>query len=234
MKIHKSLSVIVPLYNKEIFIKSTLDNISLLLKDIDYEIIVVENGSTDNSKQVLRSYINSNENLPLVPISSKKGLGNALKAGIKASKKDFIMCIPADFTSGKSEIKFFLTNGDHDYVIGSRTLSSNISRDKNRILVSSVLHIFNKFILNIPIKDTQFTFIIRTNLANQLILNCKSTGFYITAEMIYFALKKNVQILEIPVFLTEDKRNKTTIKFFSDSLNVISDIFRVFINHGRL
>ena len=53
MKIHKSLSVIVPLYNKEIFIKSTLDNISLLLKDIDYEIIVVENGSTDNSKQVL-------------------------------------------------------------------------------------------------------------------------------------------------------------------------------------
>ena len=51
MKIHKSLSVIVPLYNKEIFIKSTLDNISLLLKDIDYEIIVVENGSTDNSKK---------------------------------------------------------------------------------------------------------------------------------------------------------------------------------------
>lgn len=144
------------------------------------------------------------------------------------------MCIPADFTSGKSEIKFFLTNGDHDYVIGSRTMSSKTSRDKNRILVSSVLHIFNKFILNIPIKDTQFTFIVRTNLANQLILNCKSTGFYITAEMIYFALKKNTQILEIPVLLTEDKRNKTTIKFFSDSLNVISDIVRIFINHGRL
>jgi hypothetical protein len=113
-------------------------------------------------------------------------------------------------------------------------LSSNISRDKNRILVSSVLHIFNKFILNIPIKDTQFTFIVRTSLANQIILNCKSTGFYITAEMIYFALKKNTQILEIPVLLTEDKRNKTTIKFFSDSLNVISDIVRIFINHGRL
>ena len=234
MKIEKSLSVIVPLYNKEIFIKSTLDNISLLLKDIDYEIIVVENGSTDNSKKVLSSYINSNENIPLVSISSKKGLGNALKAGIKASKKDFVMCIPADFTSGKSEIEFFLTNSDQDYVIGSRALTSNIARSKNRIFVSYVLYILNRFILNIPIKDTQFTFIIRTNLANQIILSCQSTGFYITAEMIYFALKKNIQILEIPVLLTEDKRNKTTIKFFSDGLNVFSDILRIFINHGQL
>ena len=45
------------LYNKEVFIESTLDNISQLLNSVDYEIIVVENGSTDNSKIVLENYI---------------------------------------------------------------------------------------------------------------------------------------------------------------------------------
>jgi len=234
MTIQKSLSVIVPLYNKEIFIESTLNNISFLLRNIDYEIIVVENGSTDNSKKVLSSYVNSNNKIPVVSISSPKGLGNALKVGIQASKKDFVMCIPADFTSGKSEIEFFLANSDHDYVIGSRALSSNIARDTNRIFVSSVLHIFNRFILNIPIKDTQFTFIIKTILAKKIILNCKSSGFYITAELIYFALKNNIDIIEIPVILTEDERNRTTIKFFKDSINVISDIIKIFLNHGRL
>ena len=234
MKIQNTLSVIVPLYNKEKFIESTLDNITFLLKDIDFEIIVVENGSTDNSKKVLNSYLKSNTNMPVVSISSSKGLGNALRAGIKASKKEFVMCIPADFTSGKSEIEFFLTKGGHDYVIGSRALSSVISRKKNRLFVSYVLNVFNKVFLNIPIKDTQFTFIIKNDLAKQLILKCKSSGFYITAEMIYFALKYKVQIKEIPVILTEDAKNKTTINFFRDSLNVISDIIRIFISHGRL
>jgi hypothetical protein len=88
--------------------------------------------------------------------------------------------------------------------------------------------------LNIRIKDTQFTFIIENSLANELILSCKSGGFYISAELIYFALKKGVKIIEIPVVLMDDERNKTTIKFFRDSLSVVFDIIRIFRTNGRL
>ena len=234
MTIQKSLSVIVPLYNKEVFIESTLDNISQLLNSVDYEIIVIENGSTDNSKIVLENYIISRNNIRVKSITSKKGLGHALSAGIKASKKDFIMCIPADFTTGVSEIEYFLANSNYQYVIGSRTISEGISREKNRLFVSSILRLLNRIFLNIRIKDTQFTFIIENSLANELILNCKSGGFYISAELIYFALKKGIKIIEIPVVLMDDERNKTTIKFFRDSLSVVFDIIRIFRTSGRL
>ena len=71
MTTQKSLSVIVPLYNKEVFIESTLDNISQLLNSVDYEIIVIENGSTDNSKIVLENYIISRNNIRVKSITSK-------------------------------------------------------------------------------------------------------------------------------------------------------------------
>ncbi len=233
MKKSKSLSVVIPLYNKELFIEYTLDKTSSLLKNIDYEILVVENESTDNSKNILLNYIEKN-NLPIKTVSTKKGLGNALVAGIKGAEKDYIMTIPADFTSGVSEIEFFLKSNNFKYVIGSRAISSNASRPKNRIFISTVLTFLNRLFLNIKIKDTQFTFIIENNLAKELVLDCKSSGFYISAELIYFALKKGIPIKEIPVKLTEDERNSTTIKFFSDSFSIIRDILRIFLTHGRL
>ena len=76
--------------------------------------------------------------------------------------------------------------------------------------------------MNISFKDTQFTFIIENSLANELILNCKSYSTYHRINL--FCLKEGIKIIEIPVVLMDDERNKTTIKFFRDSLSVVFDI----------
>ena len=105
----KTLSIIIPLYNKQAVITKTLDSIveKCLDQNINYEVFIVENESTDNSFSITEKYIANLKNISL--IQSKKGLGNAIKKGISMATYDYVAFIPADFTFGehlKKKIKF--------------------------------------------------------------------------------------------------------------------------------
>lgn len=156
----KSISVLVPLYNKEQLIQNTIKQVSTLLENCDYEILVIENGSTDNSKAKLLEVISENKNINIEMLESNKGLGNALKKGIRNARKDFVVAVPADFTTGTAEINYFLENEKFSYVIGSRSISNINSPGILRKLLSFTLRVLNKLLLNIKVKDTQFSFII--------------------------------------------------------------------------
>ncbi len=230
----KSISVLVPLYNKEQLIQNTIKQVSTLLENCDYEILVIENGSTDNSKAKLLEVISENKNINIEMLESNKGLGNALKKGIRNARKDFVIAVPADFTTGTAEINYFLENEKFSYVIGSRSISNINSPGILRKLLSFTLRVLNKLLLNIKVKDTQFSFIIETKIAKDLEKSCQSSGFYITAELIYFALKNKIEIIEIPVQIKENKKNQTTINFLSDSFDVFFDIIKIYLKNGRL
>lgn len=230
----KSISVLIPLYNKEQLIQDTIKQVSTLLENCDYEILVIENGSTDNSKAKLLEIISENKNINIEMLESNKGLGNALKKGIRNARKDFVIAVPADFTTGTAEINYFLENEKFSYVIGSRSISNIKSPGILRKLLSFTLRVLNKLLLNIKVKDTQFSFIIETKIAKDLEKSCQSSGFYITAELIYFALKNKIEIIEIPVQIKENKKNQTTINFLSDSFDVFFDIIKIFFKNGRL
>ena len=89
-------------------------------------------------------------------------------------------------------------------------------------------------ILNLRIKDTQGTFIIKNQLANDLAKNSISTQFFITTEFIFRALKKGVVIKEIPIKNKEDKTNKTTVYYFSDSFEMFFNLIKLRKLEGRL
>ena len=103
----KTLSIIIPLYNKEKGISNTLNLIEKKCSEINisYEILIVENESTDNSFNIAENYIKNNKKVSL--FQSKKGLGNALKEGVSIAKNDYVAFIPADFTFGQSELEYF-------------------------------------------------------------------------------------------------------------------------------
>ena len=62
-------------------------------------------------------------------LESNKGLGNALKKGIRNARKDFVIAVPADFTTGTAEINYFLENEKFSYVIGSRSIRISIHQE---------------------------------------------------------------------------------------------------------
>lgn len=115
----KSLSIIIPAYNEEKAIEQTIQGLKNELNrlDLDYEIIVVNDASTDKTKNVLKNI----EGIKILEHKNNKGYGASLKTGIKESKYEWILIIDADGTYPAESIPEMTKYiPEHDMVIGAR------------------------------------------------------------------------------------------------------------------
>ena len=233
----KTLSIIVPLYNKEKGISNTLNLIETKCSEmkISYEILIIENESTDNSFDIANNYVKNKNNISL--FRSNKGLGNALKEGVAIAKNDYVAFIPADFTFGKSELEYFSRENSQlsEYIIGSRALEGSFSESSfDRKIITVGFNLLKKIILNLNIKDSMGTFIIETNLAKRLCAESFADQFFITTELIFRAMKEGIQIKEIPIINRVDDTNQTTVRYFYDSFDAFIDLLKLRKLEGRL
>lgn len=233
----KTLSIIVPLYNKEKGISNTLNLIETKCSEmkISYEILIIENESTDNSFDIANNYVKNKDNISL--FRSNKGLGNALKEGVAIAKNDYVAFIPADFTFGKSELEYFSRENSQlsEYIIGSRALEGSFSESSfDRKIITVGFNLLKKIILNLNIKDSMGTFIIETNLAKRLCAESFADQFFITTELIFRAMKEGIQIKEIPIINRVDDTNQTTVRYFYDSFDAFIDLLKLRKLEGRL
>lgn len=89
------LSIIVPIYNVESYLKKCLD--SLVLQEMDgIEILLIEDGSRDDSKMIAQTYSEKYENIILICHENNKGLGAARNTGIKHAKGEYITFVDSD------------------------------------------------------------------------------------------------------------------------------------------
>ena len=233
-----SLSIIVPLYNKEAQIQNTLESIYEKCNELDltYEIIIVENESSDRSLIKAKEWLLKNTKHAEL-YTTEKGLGNAVKLGVLKSRFEYITIIPADYTFGESELEYFKQNNliIEEYIVGSRALKESYAPTSiHRKIITFGFNVLKKLILNLNIKDTQGTFIIKKELAKDLAQNSISTQFFITTEFIYRAIKKGVVIKEIPIKNKDDKTNKTTVYYFSDSFEMFFNLIKLRRLEGKL
>ena len=233
----KTLSIIIPLYNKEKGISNTLNLIETKCSEmkISYEILIIENESTDSSFDIANNYVKNKDNISL--FRSNKGLGNALKEGVAIAKNDYVAFIPADFTFGKSELEYFSRENSQlsEYIIGSRALEDSFSESSfDRKIITVGFNLLKKIILNLNIKDSMGTFIIETNLAKRLCAESFADQFFITTELIFRAMKEGIQIKEIPIINRVDDTNQTTVRYFYDSFDAFIDLLKLRKLEGRL
>ena len=233
----KTLSIIIPLYNKEKGISNTLNLIETKCSEmkISYEILIIENESTDSSFVIANNYVKNKDNISL--FQSNKGLGNALKEGVAIAKNDYVAFIPADFTFGKSELEYFSRENSQlsEYIIGSRALEGSFSESSfDRKIITVGFNLLKKIILNLNIKDSMGTFIIETNLAKRLCAESFADQFFITTELIFRAMKEGIQIKEIPIINRVDDTNQTTVRYFYDSFDAFIDLLKLRKLEGRL
>ncbi|MEM7816667.1 MAG: glycosyltransferase family 2 protein, partial [Candidatus Aenigmatarchaeota archaeon] len=94
----KELSVIIPAYNEEKRIRKTIESVLKNSKDVanDVEIIVVDDGSSDNTYKIAKSLERKFPNLKVVGYEKNKGKGYAIKYGLKFATKDLVVFIDAD------------------------------------------------------------------------------------------------------------------------------------------
>ena len=233
MKIHfnHSVSILIPLHNKALTITPTLNKLKEDLTHIDFEIIVIENSSTDNSFEVCQRWCQENKDVDIKLITSKKGLGVALKAGIDLAKNDYLWTVPGDMQLGTSDLESFIKYFDFNikFYIGSRLHpESDVERQSNRILISSIFNLLKKIIINSNIKDSMGSFIAEKKLIKKLYNLPKTKKFFYITELISYYEFFGFKVLEIPVSTFKEidlsSGNKSSVNFILDPIEIFFNL----------
>lgn len=196
----KLVSVILPCLNEEKSIGICIEKILDVFKkySIDGEIIVVDNGSTDNSINVVKQY--NNVKLLFEP---QKGYGSALRKGIDNAEGKYVIMGDADNTYDFYEIPKFLEKlkEGYDLVIGSRfkgKILKGAMSWSHRYIGNPILSGMLRLFFGGNVSDAHCGLRAFTKEAYKK-MNLKTTGMEFASEMVIHALKKKLKIAEIPI-----------------------------------
>lgn len=117
------LSIIIPCYKEGKIIKSSVNELIYSLKDLKYEIIVVDDNSDDGTLEEITTLASKNKNIQILLNTSAKGFGNSIIEGIKKAKGEFICFVMADQSDDpKDIIRYYNTiiSDSYDCVFGDR------------------------------------------------------------------------------------------------------------------
>jgi len=179
-----SLSIFFPCYND----KGTIGTLVLEAKQVaekltnDFEIIVIDDGSTDGSRELLRSLQNEVHQLRLVFHKKNKGYGATLRSGFKASVKDLIFYTDGDGQYDVKELPLLWKkmSKDIDIVNGYKIKRSD---PMHRIIVGAIYQYIMKLAFSLPIKDPDCDYrLIRKRVFEKV--NLKSNTGTITIELV--------------------------------------------------
>jgi len=196
------LSVFFPCYNEEKEIERTVKKAEKILNEVagDWEITIVNDGSTDNTLKVAQRLAKGNKNIHVVNHKKNRGYGAAFKSGLYASKYHWIAFTDADGQFNFSEITNFLkkqreTNAD--LVIGyyrKRQVS------KTKILTSRMWEALVYLLFGLKVTDIDCGFKLISKKVVDKVDDLKSErGAFINSEFLIKVKKKGFKIVEIPV-----------------------------------
>ncbi|MFA6281668.1 MAG: dolichyl-phosphate beta-glucosyltransferase [Candidatus Omnitrophota bacterium] len=233
------ISIIIPAYNEEERLKTSLDKLCQYLtgKDYEYEVIVVDDGSSDKTSQtVLESKLAKSGKVIFLSNGENKGKGFSVKRGILHSVGEYVLFSDADFSTPIEELDkllSFLKEG-YDIAVGSRSVKGanvTVHQPFYRETMGKVFNFLVQFFVLKGIHDTQCGFkLFRGPCAKSIAQELKIDRFGFDVEMLYLANKKNYKIKEVPVTWI----NSTTSKVnpIKDSLNMFLELLSIKKLHG--
>lgn len=214
------ISVIIPIYNEEKRFSKTISRVTDFLSKQNYqsEIIVVNDGSTDKTADLVKSFILKYPIITLINYSQNKGKGYAVKKGVLSAKGEKRLFMDIDGSTSISEISKLLPYFDcgYDVVIGSRRVpGANIISDQSRwrLFLGWLFRNIVNLIFPLGITDSQNGFkIFSAKSANEIFNKQTINGWAFDVEILYLAQKSGYKIKEVPISWTNDKESKVTLK----------------------
>jgi len=231
------LSIVIPAYNEEHRLPKTLEQVFNFLQGQPYtsEVVVIENGSTDRTLEVARSFARTCRDL-VVLSESQKGKGLAVRRGMLAAQGEYRFMCDADFSMPVAEIPRFLPPAieGYDVAIASREAPGAVRYNEPfyRHLVGRV---FNALIRNIALPgfhDTQCGFkCFRGPVAEDIFPLQTLVGWSFDVEVLYIARQRGFRIVELPVPWYFNPESKISV--LHDSARMALDLLAIRINSRR-
>lgn len=246
-----SVSIVLPTFNEEKSLQIFIPQLIEVLKNLNYEIIVVDDNSNDGTQNTVNKFSINNDKIKLISRSGTPSLPKSILEGVKNSQNEFVMWLDADGSmDADSLIKLInLTRKNNKFVyIGSRFVDgggykgkqkpsqfklkkfiNSINKSEDSILAIFLSLIFNKVLsslLNVGVKDLTSGFIIgKREFFSDTMFQGYTYGEYFISVVTSLYLKK-INIVEVGYFCKprvfgESKTSTNIFKLFSLSLPYI-------------
>ena len=202
------MSVVVPAYNEEKRLPPYLESIRRHFdSDLEgcYEVIVVDDGSTDGMVGELEHWSKGFPQLRVVRHPENRGKGAAVRSGVLASRGRFVLFADADGATPIEEERRLRAQvqDDADIAIGSRRVASTeVARNRNplRGVVGKSFAGLARFMLGLSVRDTQCGFkMLRHEVAARLFPQMREEGYYFDLEMLILADRCGYRVVEVPI-----------------------------------
>jgi glycosyltransferase involved in cell wall biosynthesis len=237
-------SIIIPAYNEEDIIKKTVRDVDRVMrgKKYDYEILVVNDNSDDNTLRILRELAKSNKRLKIADkksnIAGPSGLGSAIRFGFKKSSGDLLIPFMGDLSDDPRDIPKFIEkiNEGYDVICGSRFIG-NVSIENYPTIKLICNRIYNKAFatfFGLHISDISNAFkAYRRAVINSI--KPESRGFEITSEIVLKAHIKRFEIGEVPVSW-KGRKDKGVSKFgsFKSPKFILVKLPKIGVSYGMI
>ena len=236
----KTISIIIPAFNEAERISPTIRDFSNLLIAMNrsHEILVVDDGSTDETAGLIEKLSKEIAEVKLIPSVGNFGKGHAVRRGMLIAKGDIRLFADADGATPAAELEKFITPieaGEADLAIGTRYHPSSIidkAQPRYRVIWSRIANKFVQRLLLPGIADPNCGFkAFRGIVAQRLFEPCQTDEWSFDLEILSLARQLNYQLLEIPIRWRNDERSKGKV---SDLPKEIRNLIKIKRNMKRL
>lgn len=211
------ISVIVPVHNEVFRLPKTMEDLCSSLLDMDYEIILSEDGSCDGSRKLVQYYSQNNSYVRCLIFPEKLGKGLALKRGVDIARGDVIVFFDADSSVSADQIPEVLKEFDKlDVVIGSRGLKHSVILKRQpfyRHLAGKIYSWLFRLLFHIPIRDIQCGFkVFRREVVEDLMNHLQIDGWGFDANLIVDAYQKGYSVKEVPIVWSHSEGSNLSVR----------------------
>jgi dolichyl-phosphate beta-glucosyltransferase len=228
------LSVIVPAYNEEENIASTLQDIAQYLetKNYAYEIIVVDDGSKDKTAELAAFEGKVFARFNLLRHFPNRGKGYAVKQGVNSANGELILFMDADNSTRINQIDKLISAilEGNDMAIGSRRMEGAVIEKYqpwNRRFLGNAYVKLSNLILNTNVNDYNCGFKLCKNSAAKIIFDkLTRNDWSFDSELIYLAFKYKLKIKEVPI-VWQDKQKTSKVKPIRDGIKSFINLVRI-------
>ena len=220
-----TLSVVIPVLNEEKTINKIL--IKVLKQKSAVEVIVIDDGSTDRTLEVLKNFSKTNKKIKLLRHKKNLGKGAAVINGLKKVSSDYLLIQDADLEYNPDEYIKLVSKVSADTVVyGSRMIKKNTHAYERTYIGNLVLTYICNFLFGTKLTDSYTCYkLLPTKIAKKL--NLKSQGFELEAEITAKLAKKKINIFEVPISYSPRKYEEGKKIKALDALKGVFTLLRI-------
>jgi glycosyltransferase involved in cell wall biosynthesis len=233
------LSIVIPAYNECLRIEGTLERVMWCIRkcEWDAEVLVVDDGSTDGTTDIVQRWMQKHDRLHLVKNPGNRGKGYSVRNGLLQAAGEIVMFTDADLSAPMEEASLLMDAIDAgaDVAIGSRWLDKQrqtIHQPLYRRFFGRCFNWLTRRVMGLPFKDTQCGFKAFKRDAAQVIFRLQTIerwGF--DPEILFIARKLRYKIAEVPVTWGHDERSR--MSYLKDGMKMLEEMAEIRGNSVR-